>query len=68
MYHDNVLDCLQIVNAAIRQADESGWSRPRRFAAYIKAWQRAYDQSGGFYDRATPRLICLTSRLADILS
>ena len=68
MYHDTVLDCVQIVNAAKRRSDENGWAMPRRFAAYSKAWRRAYDQSGTFYDRATPRLICLTCRLADLLS
>jgi hypothetical protein len=63
-----VIECNRIVQAAKRWSDENGWAMPRRFTAYSKAWRRAYDQSGAPYDRATPRLICLTSRLAGLLS
>jgi hypothetical protein len=65
---ENVLDCWRLVQAATSWADENGWSKPRRFEAYRMAWQRAYDLSGAPYSRATPRLICLTSRMADMLS
>jgi hypothetical protein len=47
---------------------ESGLPMPRRHWAYAKAWARVYEKSGAPYSRATPRLICLTSRLADMLS
>jgi hypothetical protein len=65
---DTVKACHDIVTAAAVWHRENGWPMPRRHWAYAKAWARAYEQSGAPYDRATPRLICLTCRLADLLS
>jgi hypothetical protein len=65
---DTVIGCQKVVNAAIAWSAEKGWALPRRYDAYRKAWQRAYDQHGAPYSPASNRLICLTSRLADILS
>ena len=65
---DTVKTCHDIVTAAAAWHVESGLPMPRRHWAYAKAWARVYEKSGAPYSRATPRLICLTSRLADMLS
>ena len=65
---ETVKACHDIVTAAAAWHSENGWPMPRRHWAYAKAWARAYEQSGAPYSPASNRLICLTSRLADLLS
>jgi len=63
-----VNECNTIVQAAVNSKPWQTQPMPPRFEAYQAAFDRALAQSGAPYDRATPRLIRLASRLAGLLS
>jgi hypothetical protein len=63
-----VKECGDVAFAAIMHFAAKGAPEPSRFSAYSKVWARVYEQSGAPYSTATPRLICLTNRITDLLS
>jgi hypothetical protein len=63
-----VIECNRIVQAAINRKPWQTQPMPPRFEAYQAAFDRALAQSGAPYSAATPRLICLASRIAGLLS
>jgi hypothetical protein len=61
-------DCRTMVQCTLEFRDQYDLPNPPRLAAYLAAFNRACEQSGGPYDSATPRLMCLASRLAGLLT